>query len=329
MVDFALRYDMRQPAFATENKVERYHAAIEQCAWAEHNGFGSVHLSEHHGAEDNYCPSPLILAGAVAARTESLMIMISALIAPLHDPIKLAEDLSVLDIISGGRLIPIISAGYRAEEFNQLGKNIGDRKAYMDDIVPLLSKAWSGQPFEYKGRNVRVTPTPHTQPRPMLFMGGSSRPAARRAARDADFFIPSGPEIFELYREELAKLGKPDPGPMPEAASSVFFVSKDIDEYWEQIAPHLQHETNTYAAWAESANVFTPYKHYDTLDELRESPMYRLFTPDSLIEFCKEHPNCHLLTHPMCGGIAPAAAWQSLKLFASDVLPTLRELKLI
>ncbi|MFK8019458.1 MAG: LLM class flavin-dependent oxidoreductase [Pseudomonadales bacterium] len=329
MVDFALRYDMRQPAFCSASKAEMYTTAIEQCAWAENNGFTTVHLSEHHGSEDNYCPSPLLLATAIAARTEKLALMLSALIAPLHHPIKLAEDLSVLDIISKGRLIPILSAGYRAEEFRAFGRELRDRKSYMDNIVPLLNSAWSGKPFDHEGVSVTVTPTPHSVPRPMLFMGGSSRAAARRAAKHADFFIPSGPEIFEMYREELVKLGKDDPGPMPKAPSSVFFVAEDKDQYWEQIAPHLQHETNIYASWAEQAEVFTPYKHFDNIDDLRASEAYRLFTPNELVDFCRNNPKMHLLTHPMCGGISPDTAWQSLLAFSAKVLPALREENLV
>ena len=92
----------------------------------------------------------------------------------------------------------------------------------------------------------------------MILMGGSSKPAARRAARGRGFFIPFRPEIFEYYRDELKKLGKPDPGPMPAAPSTVTFVAEDPDAYWEQIAPHVQHETNMYAKWAEKAQVFSP-----------------------------------------------------------------------
>lgn len=324
MINFALRYDMRQPSFCTASKSDLYAAAIEQCAWGEHQGFSAVHLSEHHCSDDNYCPSPLILAGAIASRTETLQLMISALIAPLHNPVQLAEQLSVLDIISRGRIIPIIGAGYRAVEFESAGKVLSDRKHDMENIIPFLNKAWTGEAFEHEGRQVRVTPTPLSEPRPMLFMGGSSRAAAKRAARHADYFIPSGPEIFEMYREALRDLGKPDPGPMPEAPSSVFWVCEDKEAYWEHIAPHLQHETNTYAAWAEEANMFTPYKHFDSTDDLRQSEAYRLFTPEELIEYCREKPESHLLMHPMCGGIVPEIAWQSLTLFAEKVVPTLR-----
>lgn len=326
MPDLMFRYDMRQPEICSASKADMYQAAIDQCAWGEQNGFKSAHLSEHHGSADGYCPSPLVLAGAIASRTQSLQLYISALIAPLHDPVALAEDLSVLDIISRGRVTPILSGGYREEEFNAVGKKLSDRKELMDAIGPFLEQAWSGQTFQHGERTVTITPTPHSQPRPMILMGGSSRPAARRAARDADFFIPSGPEIFEFYREELQKLGKPDPGPMPDAPSTVSFVAEDPDAYWEKIAPHVMHETNVYAAWAEQAKVFSPFKHFDHSDDLRASGAYNVYTPQQLIEVARDMIAAQpIMFHPLCGGIHPDLAWQSLRLFAEEVLPVLRE----
>jgi alkanesulfonate monooxygenase SsuD/methylene tetrahydromethanopterin reductase-like flavin-dependent oxidoreductase (luciferase family) len=326
MADVMLRYDMRHPEICASSRADMYQAAIEQCAWGELNGFRSVHLSEHHGSEDGYCPSPLVFASAIAARTTSMRLFISALIAPLHDPVQLAEDLSVLDIISRGRVIPVLSGGYREKEFRAVGKSLSVRREYMDSIGPFLEQAWSGETFQYGERSVTITPRPHSEPRPLILMGGSSKPAARRAARHADFFIPSGPEIFEFYREELKQMGKPDPGPMPAAPSTVTFVSAEPDAYWEQVAPHLMHETNTYADWAEESQVFSPYKHYENSDDLRASGAYKVFRPAELIEaardMVKEQP---IQFHPLCGGISPALAWQSLHLFAATVLPGLRE----
>ena len=326
MAETMFRFDMRQPDTSRVSRADMYQAAIEMCAWGDEKGIGSTHLSEHHGSEDGYCPSPLVFASAVAARTSGMSIYISALIAPLHDPVQLVEDLTVLDIISRGRVVPIISGGYREEEFKAVGKELGIRKKYMDDIGPFLKQAWSGETFEYDGRTITITPEPFSQPRPMILMGGSSRPAARRAARDADFFIPSGPEIFEYYREELKKLGKPDPGPMPQAPSTVTFVAENPDAYWEQIAPHVLHETNMYAKWAEKAQVFSPYKHWDSTDDLRASGAYKVYRPEDLIDAARGMISAQpLMFHPLCGGIHPDLAWQSLHLFADAVMPALRE----
>ncbi|MBW2271456.1 MAG: LLM class flavin-dependent oxidoreductase [Deltaproteobacteria bacterium] len=325
MLNFNLRYDLRRPDFCTATSAELYETAIAQCAWAENNGFSAVHLSEHHGSPDGYCPAPLVLASAIAARTEKLRLYIAALIAPLHEPVRLAEQIAVLDIISKGRVLPILSGGYREDEFKAIGKSLADRKGYMDSIGPFLNQAWRGETFEHEGRSITVTPKPHSQPRPPILMGGSSRAAARRAARHADYCIPTGPEIFELYREELKALGKPDPGPMPASATSVTFVAEDPDAYWQEIAPHLQHETNMYAATAAKAGMETFYKHCDDVDALQSSGTYRVCSPAELIDASRKAPKDTVLFHPLCGGIHPDQAWRSLRLFAAEVLPVLRE----
>ena len=326
MPDIMLRYDMRQPDFCTATKADMYQAALAQCACGEANGFASVHISEHHGSPDGYLPAPLIFASAVASRTQHLMMYISALIAPLHDPVQLVEDLTVLDIIAQGRVIPILSAGYREEEFSAVGKTLADRRDYMEDIGPFLNRAWAGETFEYGGRTITLTPQPHSQPRPPILMGGSSRAAARRAASHADFFIPTSPRIFDLYREELAKLGKADPGPMPAAPSTVTFLSHNPDEYWDAIAPHVQHETNMYALWAEKAGIDSPYVYHENTDELRDSGAYKVYRPQELVTAAREMINAQpIMFHPLCGGINPERAWQSLTLWADEVLPALRE----
>ena len=107
-----LRYDMRAPDLGpgSPSPGDLYKAAVEQCIWADRKGFDTVYLAEHHGAEDNYCPSPLILAAAIAGATEQIELHFSALCITMHDPLRLAEDLAVLDLIAGpGRVL--ITAG--------------------------------------------------------------------------------------------------------------------------------------------------------------------------------------------------------------------------
>ena len=94
---FGLRYDLRRPDFCTATNSELADTAIEQCVWADQLGFATVTLSEHHGSPDGYLPSPLVLGAAIAARTQNIRLMFAALIAPLHDPVRLAEDIAYLD----------------------------------------------------------------------------------------------------------------------------------------------------------------------------------------------------------------------------------------
>ena len=127
MALFGLRYDLRRPDFATATSAELAATAIEQCVWADGLGFAMVALSEHHGSPDGYSPSPFVLGAAIAARTRNIRLMLAALIVPLHDPIRLAEDIAFLDVISQGRVLPVLSGGYVPSEFATFGRKLSDR----------------------------------------------------------------------------------------------------------------------------------------------------------------------------------------------------------
>jgi alkanesulfonate monooxygenase SsuD/methylene tetrahydromethanopterin reductase-like flavin-dependent oxidoreductase (luciferase family) len=326
MTTFALRYDLRAPAFGRADARALYAAALDQAEWADRLGFAAVVLSEHHGSPDGYLPSPMVMGAAIAARTRHIRISISALIAPLHDPVRIAEDLAVLDVISGGRLIPLLGGGYVASEFATFGRTLDSRASYMDQIVPFLERAWSGEAFQWQGRTVRVTPRPVQRPRPPILLGGSSRAAAQRAARLADGFMPSLPKYFDIYREELRRLGKPDPGPMaPGIGVNFLHVAEDPERAWQKIAPHALHETNSYGQWIQEAGGRGPYQVVSNADELRRSGAYIVLTPDELITRARAlGPNASIALHPLMGGLDPELAWESLRLIESKVLPALR-----
>jgi alkanesulfonate monooxygenase SsuD/methylene tetrahydromethanopterin reductase-like flavin-dependent oxidoreductase (luciferase family) len=266
------------------------------------------------------------MAAAIAARTRRIRISISALIAPLHDPVRIAEDLAVIDVISNGRLVPVLSGGYVASEFAAFGRTLEGRAKYMDDIVPFLERAWTGEPFEWQGRRIRVTPRPVQRPRPPIFLGGSSRAAAKRAARLADGFMPTLPKYFEIYREERRRLGKPDQGPMqPGLGVNFLHVAENPDAVWQRIAPHALHETNSYGQWIQEAGGAGPYQVAKNADELRRTGAYAVWTPDELIQRARAlGPNAGISFHPLMGGLDPDLAWESLRLIESKVIPALR-----
>src|SRR5215208_6095054 len=109
---FAVRFDMRCPSISPATPGELYATALEQARFVDDHGFGSITVSEHHGIDDGYLPSPRLMAAAIAACTKSSFLNISALLAPLHDPLHLAEDIAVLDLISQGRTSITLGLGY-------------------------------------------------------------------------------------------------------------------------------------------------------------------------------------------------------------------------
>ena len=324
MTLFALRYDFRCSAGGASSQ-ELLAAALEQCEWADRNGFVSVTLSEHHGSPDGYLPSPMVVAGAIAARTQNIRLMLAALIAPLHDPVRLAEDLAIVDVISNGRLIPVLAAGYVESEFEMFGARLDERARVMDEIVPFLERAWTGEPFEHGGRELCVTPRPVQRPRPPIFMGGSSAAAARRAARLADHFLPSTPELFELFRAVRRALGTPDPGPLTATTGNFLHVAEDPDAAWAEIAPHALHEMNAYGRWSQAAGTSSPFRPVEDADELRATGAYPVLTPDEAIARARAlGPSGTVMLHPLMGGMSPDLSWQSLRLIEAKVIPALR-----
>ncbi len=327
MALFGLRFDLRNPAIAGTSMTERYKAAIDMAEWADRLGFAAVILSEHHGSPDGYLPSPLVMAAAMAARTQQIRIRIGAIVAPLHDPLRLAEDAAVVDLISGGRLDVVITNGYVGREFAMFGRQLSERAKRTSEAAVTLRQAWSGEPFEYQGRSVHLTPSPHQDGGPKIGMGGSSEPAARRAARLGDDFMPSSPELWDTYRDEMAKLGKPDPGPRVGGDTSFFHVATDLEAGWKAIAPYAMHEVNSYGEWMADAGIDAASGGYESVadaETLRKTGQYRVLTPDQLVAELKDKgPYGFALFHPLMGGIPPELGWESLRLFESDVLPRL------
>lgn len=313
-----LRFDLRNPDFAGVPMTERVEAAIDMCEWADERGGVYVSLSEHHGSEDGYLPSPLTMAAAIAARTSHVRIGINALIAPFYDPLRLAEDAAVVDLISGGRLDLTIGAGYVADEFAMFGVPMAERPARVRETVATLRAAWTGEPFEHRGRTVRVSPTPAQPGGPKIILGGTSEAAARRAAHIADGFIPSETTCWAFYRDECLKLGKPDPGPGMTIDAAVVVLAEDPEAAWPVLGPYFLHEVNAYGALQASAGVNAVYHPVAGIDELRTTGQYRILTPDQYTTELAGQGFAGL--HPMVGGIPPKLAWEHLHLFAETFL---------
>ncbi|MDQ1467762.1 MAG: hypothetical protein QOH10_2177, partial [Actinomycetota bacterium] len=159
-----MRHDFRAPSFGPASARDIYAAALEQFVWADRNGFDMLVLSEHHGIDDGWLPAPLTMAGVVLGKTERARVMVSASILPLHDPVRLAEQIAVLDNVAPGRLWTVVGAGYRVEEFEMAGADHAARGRTLEEYVAVMLQAWSGEPFEWQGRTVTVTPKPASQP---------------------------------------------------------------------------------------------------------------------------------------------------------------------
>jgi alkanesulfonate monooxygenase SsuD/methylene tetrahydromethanopterin reductase-like flavin-dependent oxidoreductase (luciferase family) len=320
-VHWGLRFDFRNPAFAGTSTADRYAAALDMVEWADERGASSITVSEHHGSADGYLPSSLPMLAAMAMRTTRVRLRIAALIVPFHDPLRLAEDVAVVDNLARGRLDIIVAAGYNPAEFAMFDVPIGHRVRRVVEAVETLRGAFSGEPFEYRGRTVQVTPAPYRRGGPPIVLGGASEPAARRAARIADGFAPSVSGVWDFYRDELVKLGKPDPGPAGHNNAGTTFLADDVEKGWEEYGQYFFHEMNAYGAWHEDKDLRSQFREVDAIEELRTNSHYRIATPAEFVDQLRALDDPTVVFHPLCGGTPPDLAWQSLRLFEHHVLP--------
>lgn len=326
MLEFWLRYDLRSPPFGL-GSAELARAAIEQVEWADKRGFHRVELTEHHGTPDNVNPSPLIIAAAMASRTSKIRFQPSAIILPLHDPIRIAEDCIMVDIVSNGRLDVTLGLGYMPAEFEMFGISLKDRANIMDSKLEALGRALKGESFEYDGRKIRVTPRPVQDDGPALFIGGGVLAAARRAATFGDGYYPMTyrEDYVAEYRRVCAELGKTPGRVMNGNGITVIHIAEDPEEAWVKLAPYALYETNSYATNAASAGQALHQQSAESADALRKSGNYLVLTPDEGLSYCREQRDLgrHIVINPLICGIDPEFSWKSLELITSRIIPQL------
>ena len=323
-VHVALRYDLRCPeGLATVPRSELYRAFLDQAVYADANGVDSIVLSEHHDVDDGYLPSPVPLAAAVAARTDRIPVIVAALLLPLYDPIRLAEDMAVTDLVARGRVSYVCGLGYRREEYEHAGVDWSTRGRRMESHLQVLRQAWTGEPFSYEGREVRVRPRPHTPGGVPLLYGGGSPAAARRAARMGMLLYPqhADPELARVYHEERERLGNGQGYVItPPTRTGTFIVAEDPDRFWAHHGQHLLYEATEYARW-QSGMHSAVLDTSTTIEEMREAGVYRVLTPDQMVDEVRSGPAEPLTFHPLIGGLDPDVSWDCLRLLVEDVLP--------
>ncbi|MFF7372354.1 LLM class flavin-dependent oxidoreductase [Streptomyces tricolor] len=316
-----VRFNLVAPGASPAALSARYRAALEMAAYADGHGITTVQTEEHHGAENNWLPSPFAFAGAVFGATRRIAVTVSAVIGPLHDPLRLAEDIAVLDLLSGGRLVTVAGIGYRPEEYDLFGVDWRRRGRIQDELLETLLKTWSGEEFVHRGRRVRLTPRPYTDPHPLLLVGGSSRAAARRAARLGLPFFPSAhlPELEAYYKEKLTEYGTEGWTLMPAAETPLLHLAEDPDRAWAEYGGHFLHEARTYASWQSDGIRSAVRSAATSVAELRAEGVYRVLTPEQ----CVAQGLDSLVLHPLVGGMPVEEGWRSLRLFAERVVPAL------
>ena len=322
---FMIRFAMRATTTDPGERADLYAALLDMCAWAETRGCLAATVSEHHGVDDGYLPSPVPVAAAMAARTSSLPINVAALMLAFYEPVKLAEDMAIVDLLSRGRVSYVIGIGYRDEEFAMFGVERRGRGSMVERRLRLLKRLLAGEEVELDGRRARITPSPFTPGGPSIAYGGGTEAAARRAGRLGMFFLS---ETFDssleaAYREAAEKAGMPAPGcrfSTPGIPLTVF-VADDPDRAWAEIGEYLLVDAVGYGRWNANRSGIASMSFATSVEELKaEKGQYQIITPAEASDYVAR--GVPLALQPLVGGIPPDVAWRYLETAANVKEPS-------
>jgi alkanesulfonate monooxygenase SsuD/methylene tetrahydromethanopterin reductase-like flavin-dependent oxidoreductase (luciferase family) len=314
-----LRFNFAAPKEVPGERRDRIQAAMELSAWSETRGLNAVSFDEHHATGHGWSCNPILLAAAFLARTRKVMVSVDCTLGPLWHPVRLAEDIALVDTIGGGRRVVTIGIGYRPAEYELFGTSFEERGQLMDDLLERLTSLWAAPEF---------TPATLTRPHPMIFVGGSVKATARRAARHGlPLNLPSHlPEVADHYRELCSQSGHHPVVVMPAARSrGMVFLHEDPDRAWAELGEHYLWEARVYSGFG-GGRVYS-FMHgtepVDTIDDVRAAGRYRFMTPDQLVADVRAHPDDHVVVHPLVGAMPIDEAWKSVQLLTDEVLPAL------
>ncbi|MFF2110679.1 LLM class flavin-dependent oxidoreductase [Rhodococcus koreensis] len=317
-------FDLRNPPQWRRDPVELYGSFLELCEEAESVGLDTIWVTEHHGFDDDYLPTPLTLLAAVAARTRRVRLGTAIVVSPLHAAAEIAEQAAVVDLLSGGRLDLGLGAGYRSPEFDLYAADMESRYRVNDARPAEIRKLWESG---------AVTPAP-AQERVPIWMGYLGPKGARRAGRMGENLLSIDARNWPHYRQGLIEGGHdPALGVMGGAAQG--WVSDDPERDWQMVGQHLAAQSDSYRRHARMGTDFPFPKPVDP-DRLRERrPLthsgidyFVHGTAQDMADFVAEHtagaPVETLYLWAGLPGMAPETVAQHIRRIGADLAPRLR-----
>jgi alkanesulfonate monooxygenase SsuD/methylene tetrahydromethanopterin reductase-like flavin-dependent oxidoreductase (luciferase family) len=330
---FGVAYDFRNPPGSGLSNPELYARVLAQAERVDRLGFDEIWLTEHHFVEDGYLPSFVAVAGALAARTQRVRIGSDIVLLPFQHPLRFAEDLAVLDNLSGGRIELGVGMGYAPHEFRAFGALRRERVARTEEGIEVLRRAFSGERFDFRGKHwcfedACVRPRPVQPGGPPLWLAAMSEAGARRAARLDVHLLPQGDRRFVLdpWRAEVAAQGR-DPAARRVGIIRPWLITDDRTREWPEIREAERYKARIYADWIRESG--------DAVSFMSGEPTA---IPQTWIVGDAEHVLAELsgyiskfgftdvVTWGAPPGVAPEAMDASLERFARDVMPRLKAL---
>jgi natural product biosynthesis luciferase-like monooxygenase protein len=342
---FGLHYQL--PCSGSQSPVQRYRDTIEQAVHAETLGFESVWpVEQHFNPNLSISPAPLLMLAALAERTRTLRLGIAIILLPLSHPVRVAEEIATLDVISNGRVEFGIGRGSIPTHFSGFGLNQAESRERMLESLELILQAWTTERLSFQGKfysvpNLSVVPKPVQQPHPPVRIAANSADTFELAGRMGyPIFVAAqvNPfrkirELLPLYREARAAAGHPAQGGEEITLLTPLYVGESREQVRRELEPSIQHFLESVATIYASAGPLPEGRLRDVLERVRRMTYEQVCevmavfdTPDACVERLKRFQQEFGMGRVICwfnpGGMVPhERVLRSMELFATKVMP--------
>jgi len=300
-----------------------YERAIERFEIMDETGYDAVWLAEHHFSGYSVCPSVHIMATHAAARTRRMRIGTAVSLAPFYHPLRLAEEVALLDHLSGGRVNWGAGRGFSRAEFEAFGVPVGESAARFRETVEIVLEAWKDAPVTHYGEHfhieaVDVLPKPLQDPHPPVWMAATSESAIDWAA-GRGFSILMDPHCTHAdlgakrrrYRDQLAAAGHSDAGrdiPM----ARLIALADNADSAREIARRGAQWTVGSYIGGGSHAPAVDPVERY-----VNEVILHG--TPEAVIDQIQALKETASMNYLLCAPLSQA----TFNLLTDKVLPAI------
>ena len=333
--------------------------ALEQIELADQLGIDEVWLGEHRFSRHGLLSGIWSFAGLVAGRTKQIRIGTAVVVLPLHNPIMVAEEAAMIDVISGGRLNLGIGAGYQRQEFDGIGVDINESRERFYEAVDVIRNAWTEETLTFHGKftnvdNLWVLPKPLQQPHPPLFQAVSTSPASIDFAAKNQIQVIAGgptdilgqaPQVIKAWREKMEEYGHPHEHLDPPMSKGIYVAptmeeaERDAAELQNFSSRILRSEGNNGLIGMpidKDGNIPPGYEHWANRQadrDRRDDPGHAglpplVGTPEVVIERLKETQAAginHVFGNFGFPGLPNEKVLRSIELFAKEVMPHFQE----
>jgi alkanesulfonate monooxygenase SsuD/methylene tetrahydromethanopterin reductase-like flavin-dependent oxidoreductase (luciferase family) len=321
---------------------ELYRDHLEEAVLAEQLGFDNIWASEHHFSDDAWNPSPITFLAAVAARTERVRVGTYVLLLPFHNPVRVAEDIAVLDNISCGRVDLPVGVGSAGEEFRTFGIPFGERLGRTFEALRIIERCFAGEVFSHEGKyyefpDVHMTTTPVQKPGPPIWVASMGEQSVAWTARRGYHLAAGAGPGHARYEELLAEYGHDQSKCLVASIPIRVHLADTREQAWDEAEAGLHQVLDFYRIRVDRGSATSAAGVLDRLPDVGEfrnvpgvghrGTPFLVGTPDDVgaaLSVYREKRLSHLSLNFHHPGMETSAVRRSMEMFARELMPAIR-----